>query len=94
MFKFKTFESELEKENFYERLKKAFDGLDKTIPEIKSLQLGFDKLHTEASFDFIVNIEIENLDAINAYANHAEHIKAVSVIKEMATDRKVIDYEF
>lgn len=94
MFKFKAFESEQEEKNYQERLVKAFDGLDKTIPEIKFLQIGFDQLKSDASYDFIVNVDIENLDDLSVYAKHPDHMKAVEVIKEMATDRKVIDYEF
>ncbi|RUT73202.1 Dabb family protein [Ancylomarina longa] len=94
MFKFKAFESEKEKNNFFNRLKEAFDGLGNKIPEIKTIQIGFDILHTEASYDFVVNVEVENLEALPKYANHPDHIKAVAVIKEMAVDRKVIDYEF
>lgn len=94
MFKFKPFESAKEKENYYLRLKEAFDGLEERIPEIKFLQIGFDELHSDASFDFVVNVDIENIDTLPVYANHPEHVKAASVVKEMAADRKVIDYEF
>ncbi|MFT5749689.1 MAG: hypothetical protein ACI93S_000950 [Ancylomarina sp.] len=94
MFKFKAFESKEEKENYNKRLKKAFDGLDKKVPEIKYLQIGFDELGSEASFDFVVNVDIENIESLSAYANHPKHVKAVSVIKEMLSERKVIDYSF
>ncbi|PCH69873.1 MAG: stress responsive protein [Bacteroidales bacterium] len=94
MFKFKAFDSAEEKENYFTRLKDAFNGLDERIPEIKFLQIGFDQLHSDTSFDFIVNVDIENMEALPLYANHPEHLKVASVVKEMATDRKVIDYEF
>ncbi|PKQ65652.1 hypothetical protein BZG02_01205 [Labilibaculum filiforme] len=94
MFKFKAFDSAEEKENYFTRLKNAFDGLDERIPEIKFLQIGSDLLHTDASYDFVVNVDIENIEALPIYANHPEHVKAVTILKEMAADRKVIDYEF
>lgn len=94
MFKFKAFGSDEEKKNYRNKLIEAFDGLDKIIPEIKFLQIGFDELNTDASYDFVVNVNIENLEDLSVYANHPEHLKAVTVIKEMAIDRKVIDYEF
>ncbi|MBL4560661.1 MAG: Dabb family protein [Labilibaculum sp.] len=94
MFKFKAFDSAEEKENYFTRLKDAFDGLDERIPEIKFLQIGFDQLHSDASFDFIVNVDIENMEALPIYANHPEHLKVAAVVKEMAIERKVIDYEF
>jgi hypothetical protein len=94
MYKFKAFESEEEKKKYYERLRKAFDGLDKKIPEIKFHQIGFDELQSEASFDFVINVVLENIDCLSAYANHPEHLKAASVVRKMMVDRKVIDYEF
>ena len=94
MFKFKAFDSAEEKKNYFDRLTKAFDGLDERIPEIKFLQIGFDQLHSDASFDFVVNVDIENMEALPVYANHPEHLKAAAVVKEMAAERKVIDYEF
>jgi len=94
MFKFKAFESAEEKKKYYERLRQAFDGLDKKVPEIKFLQIGFDELQSEASFDFVVNVVIEDLESLSAYANHPEHIKAGAVVRERLVDRKVIDYAF
>ena len=94
MFRFEAFASSEEKENYHKRIKTAFAGLDKKIPEIKFLQIGFDVLHTDASFDFVVNVDINNLEDLKTYAGHPEHLKAVEVLKEKITDRKVIDYEF
>jgi hypothetical protein len=94
MFKFKTFESKEDELSFQKRLEKAFYGLDLKIPEIKFLEIGFDILKSEASYDFVVNVTIENLEALSVYAKHPDHVKAVEIIKEMAIDRKVIDYEF
>lgn len=94
MFKFKAFESEEKEKTYQEKLVNAFDGLENKIPEIKFLQIGFDQLKSDASYDFIVNVDIENLDALSVYAQHPDHVKAAEVIKEMAIDRKVIDYEF
>jgi len=94
LFKFDKFENIQKKENYYSRLKDAFDGLENRVPAIKSLQIGFDELHSEASYDFIVNVDIENMNELSAYANHPEHLKAAAVVREKMVDRKVIDYAF
>lgn len=93
MFRFKSFESEEKKIEYYNRIKDAFRGLEEKVPAIQFLQLGFDELHSEASFDLAILVDIEDLDALSAYANHPEHIKAAAVIKEFAIDRKVIDFQ-
>jgi len=94
LFKFKSFESEEVKENYYKRIREVFDGLDKRVPEIKFLQIGFDELQGESSYDFVVNVVLENIEALPAYMNHPEHVKAAHIIREMAIDKKAIDYSF
>jgi len=94
LFKFDKFENIQEKENYYSRLKDAFDGLENRVPAIKSLQIGFDELHSEASYDFIVNVDIENMTTLTEYMNHPEHVKAGEVVREKMIDKKAIDYSF
>lgn len=94
LFKFKSFENYQEKENYYNRLKEVFDGLDNRVPEIKFLQIGFDELKAESSYDFVVNVVLENIECLPAYMNHPEHLKAAAVVRERMIDKKAIDYTF
>lgn len=94
MFKFGEFPSIQEKKNYQQRVTDAFAGLENKIPEIKFLQIGFDVLHSDASFDFAVNVDVTNLDDLKIYAGHPDHLKVVEILKEKIIDRKVIDYEF
>ncbi|MFA8434359.1 MAG: Dabb family protein [Marinifilaceae bacterium] len=92
MFKFGGFATNEEKENYFQRLRNAFCGLENRIPELHSIHIGFDVLHSDASFDFIVSAEIENLEHLQCYSQHPAHLAAAAVIKEKAIDRKAIDY--
>ena len=94
LFKFDKFKTSQEKEDYYNRIKEAFDGLDTRVPAIKFLQIGFDKLEAESSYDFVVNVVIENLESLPDYMNHPEHEKAAIVVRERMVDKKAIDYEF
>jgi len=94
LFKFEKFANIQEKENYYSRLKAAFDGLENRVPAIKSLQIGFDELETESSYDFVVNVVLENMAALTEYMNHPEHVKAGKVVREKMIDKKAIDYSF
>jgi len=94
MFKFGAFDSKEQKEEFFQRVINAFDKLEDKIPEIKALQIGFDVLQSDASFDFAVNVDVQSLDTLKTYANHPEHLKAVVILKEKIIERRVIDYEF
>lgn len=94
LFKFKPFENLQDKDVYYSRLVNAFATLCDDIPQLKSFEIGFDILESEASYDFIVNAEIENLNDLKIYANHPKHLIAAKVVRERAIDRKVIDYKF
>lgn len=94
LFKFKAFDNSQEKETYYNRIREVFDGLDNRVPEIKFLQIGFDELEAESSYDFVVNVVLENIDCLPAYMNHPEHLKAGAVVREMMINKKTIDYSF
>lgn len=94
LFKFDNFETTEEKENYYNRIKNVFQDLDKRVPAIKFLQIGFDELEAESSYDFVVNVVLENLDSLPDYMNHPEHVKAAKVVRERMVDKKAIDYSF
>jgi hypothetical protein len=94
LFKFVKFESIEEKENYYNKIREVFNGLEDRVPAIKSLQIGFDDLESECSYDFVVNVVLENMDALPEYMNHPEHVKAGKIVRERMIDKKAIDYEF
>lgn len=94
LFKFKAFESDEAKEIYHNRIREVFDGLDQRVPAIKFLQIGFDELEAESSYDFVVNVVLENLESLPDYMNHPEHVKAAQVVRERMVDKKAIDYKF
>jgi len=94
LFKFDKFETTQEKENYYNRIKEVFEDLDKHVPAIKFLQIGFDELQAESSYDFVVNVVLENIESLPNYMNHPEHVKAALIVRERMIDKKAIDYSF
>lgn len=93
MFKFEQFNEESDKNYYHKRIQNAFVGLENKIPEIKSLKIGFDILFSDASMDIAICVQINNLVDLEIYANHPEHLKVASIIREKAIERKVIDFE-
>ncbi len=94
LFKFDKFETTQEKENYYNRIREVFEDLDKRVPAIKFLQIGFDELKEAASYDFVVNVVLENIESLPDYMNHPEHVKAALIVRERMIDKKAIDYSF
>ena len=94
LFKFDKFETTQEKENYYNRIREVFEDLDKRVPAIKILQIGFDELEEASSYDFVVNVVLEKIENLPDYMNHPEHVKAALVVRERMIDKKAIDYSF
>lgn len=94
LFKFDKFETTQEKENYYNRIREVFEDLDKRVPAIKILQIGFDELKEASSYDFVVNVVLEKIENLPDYMNHPEHVKAALVVRERMIDKKAIDYSF
>lgn len=93
MFKFEQFKSESDRKNYYQRIKDAFDGLENKIDEIQSIKIGFDTLFSDSSMDLAVCVQLNNLDDLKIYANHEEHLRVGSIVRERLIERKVIDFE-
>jgi len=71
------------------------DGLQKLppiIPEIKSLEIGRDVLRSEMSYDMVLLMEFESMDALAAYQNHPEHKKVSAYVGKVREARAVVDF--
>ncbi len=88
MFKFKE-------ENRVKNISKveaALNTLGSKIDELKSLEVGVDFNQSERAFDLSLYSTFESKEDLAAYAIHEEHLKVVSLIKEVTTESKVVDY--
>ncbi len=88
MFQFK----EENKEGNLVQVKAMLEALPSKIDTLNSMEVGIDISQSERSFDLVLISTFENQDALNAYAVHPAHLEVVSVIKEVTTLSKVVDY--
>jgi hypothetical protein len=88
MFQFK----EENKETHMTRVKAMLEALPSRIETLKSMEVGIDVSKSERSFDLVLTSTFEDQAALNAYAVHPAHLEVVSVIKEVTTMAKVVDY--
>lgn len=89
MFKFK----EENKSSNLKIVQKKLNDLVSKIDELKSIELGIDFDQSERAFDLSLYSTFESREDLKAYAIHEEHIKVVSLIKEVTSESKVVDYE-
>lgn len=88
MFQFK----EENKEVNLERVKEMLEALPSQIDTLRSMEVGIDISRSERSFDLVLVSTFDNEEGLNVYAPHPAHQAVVSVIKEVTTLSKVVDY--
>jgi hypothetical protein len=88
MFQFKE-ENKIANMN---RVKEMLDALPSKINTLSSMEVGIDISRSERSFDMVLVSTFEEPEALNVYATHPAHLEVVSVIKEVTTLSKVVDY--
>ncbi len=89
MFKFKD-------ENKDENLlvvKSKLEELASKIPTLNSMEVGINFADEARAFDISLYSTFNTKDDLKAYAIHPEHLKVVELIKSVAQESKVVDYE-
>ncbi len=75
-------------------LKTKLMALKPIISEIKNFEVGINSLFEGKNFDVVLISEFESDQALLNYAQHPEHLKVVDFVKEIATGRAAVDFEF
>lgn len=88
MFEFK----EENKEANLAQVKGMLEILPSKIESLKRMEVGIDIGKSERSFDLVLTSTFEDQAGLNVYAIHPAHQEVVSVIKEVTTTAKVVDY--
>lgn len=88
MFEFKA----ENKEANMARVKTMLEALPSKIVTLKSMEVGIDVSHSERSFDMVLISKFDDQAGLDVYAPHSAHQEVVSVIKEVTTLSKVVDY--
>ena len=73
-------------------LEKSLDELPNSIVEIQMYELGRDVLHTERSYDFALVALFANVEALQRYQKHPEHLKVLEKIKRLCESVVTVDF--
>ena len=93
MFKLKETGNPQEQEKMATQVKKRFMKLPDLISGIKFYEIGINISDSPAAYDLILHSEFENIQELNQYRKHPDHVKAVEDNKAFLTDMKVVDYQ-
>ena len=69
-------------------------ALKETVPQIRSIETGFDFKHSERSFDLALIVTFDTKEDLEIYDHHPEHEKARTYIKAHRTSTATVDFEF
>jgi hypothetical protein len=76
-----------------EDLEKSLDDLPNKIIEIHSYEFGRDLVRSDRSYDFALVSLFANLQTLEQYRNHPQHLMVVQKIRHLCDDIVTVDFE-
>lgn len=74
------------------QLKRSFESLRGRIPGLLRLELGADISRVDYACDVVLYSEFESQAALDAYANHPEHLRVKDEVAGLRIARHQVDY--
>ena len=75
------------------KFKESLLALPQHIDCLLSMEVGIN-CNPEEKWDLVLTAIVEDLVALQEYANHPLHLAAASIIKDIKEDRSCVDYIF
>lgn len=94
MWRLKDFAAGASKEENAVKLKESLEALDGVIEELRAIEVGINFNGSPAAFDVVLYSEFDDIEGLEAYQKHPEHLKIVDFVGEIRSDRAVVDYEY
>lgn len=89
-FKFKPELSQADRDKAVAALKELPDKID----FIRSFEVGLDLLHASRSWDGALIETFDDLDALNRYAGHDDHLPVIEIMRNSCDAIGSVDYEY
>ena len=74
-------------------MKARIEALAGRIPGLVSIEVGIDFSRTDSSADVALYSELEDRAALARYQDHPEHVAVAGFVREVTSQRTVVDYE-
>ena len=76
-------------------LKERLENLEALIPELLKIEVVLNIPDvSDQNYDLMLIAEFENLQDLDVYINHPEHVKVGSFLSKVRTERAAIDFQF
>ena len=74
-------------------IKFQLESLRDKIDQIKFIEVGINLEPSLQAYDVVLISEFENMEDLNTYQNHPEHLKVAEFIGKVRAERVFVDYE-
>ena len=74
-------------------LKAGFESLRGRVPGLLHLEVGVDESRVDYACDVVLFSEFASREALDAYAQHPEHLRVRQALGDMRIARHQVDYE-
>ena len=82
-----------ERECNIELVRSRFEGLRGRVPGLRHLEIGIDASAVDYACDVVLYSEFESWAALQAYAEHPEHLRVRDELAGIRIARHQVDYE-
>lgn len=78
-----------------DKVKALFLSMKEHIDFIREIQVGIDYLHSERSYDVVLELCVDSPESLEQYQKHPFHVEQVKpYIHEVRSVSATVDYEF
>ena len=76
-----------------EQAAKILRSMEGNVEMLRDIRVGIDFLHSERSYDLILEVSLDNAEALEAYQNHPYHVQVVKKHMHAVRESSVaVDY--
>ena len=93
MFRLKESALGRSKNENLQELKILLESLQEKIPVVKCLEVAINMGKSASASDIALYSEFDDIQALENYRIHPEHVKVVDYIDKVCSERRVADYE-
>ena len=93
MFRLKESALGKSKDENLQELKVLLESLQDKIPVVMCLEVGINMGASASASDIALYSEFDDMQALEDYRLHPEHVKVVEFIEKICSERRVADYE-
>ncbi len=82
-----------ERQQAFARIKSGFEALPGRIPGLLKMEIGLDYGQGPDASDLVLYSEFDSRASVSGYEAHALHMALVPLVREVRTEKRVVDFE-